>query len=191
MCKVAKGGLTDSFFWSILQVGEESIFLLLHLEVATMKKNTRRICVLLLLVVVIACLSVNALAASYPYSALFDNRYYAEGYGVLTATKVSASTSVIDIEDDVYLTNVYRHARVEYKYYPTDTEAGLTSGSAYRDIDYGVNCTALVLADEDSGIYTFRFAKFTFRATVPAVSGGSHNWIGGSDVWKEYDPNNP
>lgn len=156
-----------------------------------MKKNTRRICVLLLLVVVIACLSVSALAATYPYPATLDNRYYVEGYGVLMANKVSATTSVLDIENDAYLTNVYRYARVEYKYYPIDENAGLTPGSAYKGIVDGRNCTALVLANDDSGIYTFRFAKFTFRATVPAVSGGSHNWTAGSDDWVQYDPNNP
>lgn len=152
-----------------------------------MKKNVRRICVMLVALLLIACLSVSALAATYPYTATFDGRYIAEAYGILTATRASASVSVYDIENDDTMRGVARYARVDYKYYPSDGAALATAYKAKSSYDE-IFCSAVASTTTDSGIYLFRYAKFAFSATVPAVSGGYHYWTAESKDWAEYIP---
>ena len=151
-----------------------------------MKRTVKRVGILLLAFFVVCGLAASAFAVTYPYEALFDNRYLAEAYGSITATKVSASLVVYDLTSDSVLRNVYRHARVDYQFYPTDG-GGLLPDYRLDDAYSELSALAVASTTTDSGIYQFRFAKFTFQATIPAASGGNHNWETESN-WKEYTP---
>ena len=152
-----------------------------------MKQSVKRVGLLLLVLIAVCVFSASVMANTYPYPGTLDNRYEVVGTGTLTATRASAALTILDLSDDEYETEFYRYAKVEFKYYPSNG-GGLVTGQRQKSGGDGYSCTASASTATDSGIYQFRYARFTIQARVPAASGGYHDWSGGGEDWVEFIP---
>lgn len=138
-------------------------------------KCVRRLGVLVLVLALVCCVASTAFAVTVPYEVDFDRTYRVVAYGTLTSSSVRASVSVLDIETEMPIRDVYRTARVDYRYYPQG-EGGLVSDYKYASTQSALSCVATESTSSNTNIFTFRYATFTFTAQVPAASGGYHNW---------------
>lgn len=152
-----------------------------------MKQSVKRVGLFLLVLIAVCVFSASVMADTYRYPSTLDNRYEVNGTGVITATRASAALTILDLSDDEYETEFYRYAKVEFQYYPSGN-GGLITDQRQKSGGDGYTCTAAASTATDTHIYSFRYAKFTFQARVPAASGGYHNWSAGSEDWVEFIP---